>query len=145
MPKQPDKYKYRSALESRIAAQLIERGVEFGYETCKHKYRSRVVKGICGKCGHTDVYQQRTYTSDFKLATTGIELEVKGRLTSADRSKILLIVKQNPSLDLRLVFQYDNKLSKTNSMRYSEWATKHDIPYCIKEIPDSWLKHPTSK
>ncbi len=137
MPKQRDRY--RSGFEERIARQLEVAGVKFEYEKEKYKYRTRVTMGICGKCDHTTVYQQRTYTPDFLLVPSGIRIEVKGRLTAKDRSKLAAVVEQNPSLDLRLIFGQDNKINKNSNTRYSDWANQHNIPFHLKVIPSEWL------
>lgn len=133
------KNKYRSGFEERIAKQLEDNGIEFTYEEEKYKYRTRVTMGICGKCNHTTVYQQRTYTPDFKMVAAGIRLEVKGRLTARDRTKLVAVKEQNPNLDLRLIFGADNKITKTSSTRYSDWANKYNFPYAMKNIPVEWL------
>jgi predicted nuclease of restriction endonuclease-like RecB superfamily len=66
-------------------------------------------------------------------------VETKGYWTSQDRSKIKKIIEQHPDIDLRLVFQYDNKLHKKSNTRYSDWCNKHDIPYAIGCIPEDWF------
>lgn len=129
----------RSGLERTIKDQLDKSGIGYEYEPEKIDYRTRVVSGICGKCGHFIVYQKRRYTPDFVLAN-GIRLEVKGRLTSKDRSKLLAVLEQNPKLDLRLVFGANNKLTKNKPKRYANWASENNILFCIKEVPQSWLK-----
>lgn len=128
----------RSGLERNIHDQLTEAGIGFDYESIKLEYRSRVVRGVC-KCGGTDVYQRRTYTPDFILAN-GVIIEVKGRLTSADRSKMLAVIEQHPDKDIRMVFGANNKLNKNKEKRYSNWCSEHKIKFCIKQIPPSWLK-----
>lgn len=128
----------RSGLEREIHDQLEEAGVGFEYEPEKLEYRKRVVRGIC-KCGSEYVYQRRYYIPDFVLAN-GIRIEVKGRLTSADRSKLLAVQAQHPNLDLRMVFGANNKIHKEKQKRYSDWASENKIKFCIKQIPESWLK-----
>lgn len=136
-------YTYRSGLEEKVAKNLIERNIEYTYEREKIKYRTRVTKGICGKCSHTSVYQQRVYTPDFILVASGIRVEVKGRFTSKDRTKILAVKEQHPSLDLRLLFGANNKLTPSKPARYSDWCNKHNIKYAFKEIPEEWLQKQT--
>ena len=69
------KYGYRSGLEKSVAADLKEREVAYEYETVKLPY---------------EVKETRTYTPDFILPN-GIIVETKGRFTTADRKKHLLI------------------------------------------------------
>lgn len=128
----------RSGLEREIHDQLTDAGVSFEYEPERLEFRKRVVKGTCS-CGSVDVYQRRHYIPDFVLAN-GIRIEVKGRLTSADRSKLILVRDQHPEIDLRLVFGANNKIHKEKQKRYSDWASEHKIKFCIKQIPESWLK-----
>lgn len=120
--------------------QLKESGIKFEYEPEKIEYRKRVVKGICQGCGGTlCVYQRHNYTPDFVLEN-GIRLEVKGRLTSADRSKMIAVKTQYPDLDLRILFGANNKIQKNKEARYSNWAAKNNFKFCLKVIPESWLK-----
>lgn len=76
---------------------------------------------------------------DFAL-TNGVLIECKGRLTAADRKKLLLVKKQHPRLDLRLLFQFDNKLSPRSKTRYSTWAEKNGFEWAVGSIPRGWLR-----
>jgi hypothetical protein len=129
----------RSGLERNHYEQLMASGIGFEYEAEKIEYRKRVVKGICKKCGCTDVYQRKTYLPDWTLAN-GIRIESKGRLTSQDRSKMLAVKEQHPNLDLRIVFGANNKIHKAKAKRYAEWASEHGFKFGILVIPQSWLK-----
>jgi hypothetical protein len=84
------KYGYRSGLEHGISNDLTEAKINFGYETTKISY----------------IIPERTskYTVDFTLPN-GILVETKGRWTTEDRKKHLLIREQHPELDIRIVFQ----------------------------------------
>jgi hypothetical protein len=126
-----DKYRharalgYRSGLEVAVAKQLESLGVPFEYESFKISYQ---------------VDETRSYRPDYQLPN-GIIVETKGRFTSADRKKHLLIQKQHPDLDLRFVFTNSNaKLSKTSKTSYGDWCDKHGFLYSDKWIPESWLK-----
>lgn len=129
----------RNDLERSIYKQLEKNGIEFGYEVEVIDYRQTVSRGICTDCRATRVYQQRRYTPDFSTAS-GIRIETKGRFGPSDRAKILLVIKQNPDLDLRLVFYSNNKLNKNKEERYLDWARKHGIKAALKEIPVIWLQ-----
>ena len=85
------------------------------------------------------VNETRQYTPDFLLESSGVVVECKGRLTVADRKKLVLVKKQYPRMDLRLLFQFDNKLSPRSPTRYSVWATKHGFPWAVGAIPEEWL------
>lgn len=82
----------------------------------------------------------RVYLPDFVLPN-GVILESKGRLTSDDRVKHLLLKEQHPDADIRFVFKVDNKLSPKSPTRYSEWCEKNGFPYCFigDGVPDEWL------
>ncbi len=116
---------YRSGLEVKVATQLQESGVEFGYETTKIKYQ---------------VDEVRSYTPDFTFPN-GLIVETKGRFVSADRKKHLLIKKQYPKLDIRFVFSNSKaKINKGSKTSYGDWCDQHGFIYADKEIPDKWLK-----
>ena len=113
--------RYRSGFESKLANQLQRSGVDFEYETLKIEYR-----------------KVSTYTPDFILPN-GIIVETKGRFTTADRKKHLLIQKQHPKLDIRFVFQNSRaKLYKGAKSTYAQWCDKHGFMYADKSIPEEW-------
>jgi len=122
--RQAIKHGYRSGLEERVSKELEEAGVKYEYETQKIKYR---------------VEEDRTYTPDFILPN-GILVETKGRFTTADRKKHLLIQKQYPKHDIRFVFQNSRaKLYKGAKTTYAQWCDKHGFLYADKSIPEEWL------
>jgi hypothetical protein len=110
-------------LEERIAEHLKNLGVSFEYESTRAPY-----------------IIQHFYTPDFILPN-GIWLEAKGYFRPNDRSKLLAVKKDNPDLDIRLVFQAPyNKLSKASKTTYAGWADKKGFPWCSSyQIPDEWL------
>lgn len=119
---------YRSGLEVTVAQQLEEAGIESDYESVKIKYMqpSKI----------------RTYTPDFPLPN-GIIIETKGRFTTADRQKHLLIQEQYPELDIRFVFSNpNNKINKNSKTTYAMWCEKNGFMYAKKTIPEEWLKEP---
>lgn len=116
--------KVRSGFEKSIAQDLEHKKVDFQYETLKLKYKVPE--------------RTATYTPDF-LLPNGIIVESKGKFTSADRKKMLLVIEQHPEVDIRMVFMRDQRLSKASNTYYSEWCEKHGIKYAVKQIPDEWL------
>jgi len=112
--------KYRSKFEEEIAKKL--KGSRAQYEKLILPY-----------------YKLHTYKPDWVLPN-GIIIEAKGRFTSHDRAKHLLIKKQHPILDIRFVFKYDNKLHKESKTRYSLWCDKYEFKYAFLEVPMSWIK-----
>lgn len=120
------KYGFRSGLEEKVAEYLTSKGVGFSFETLKVPYVRPETK--------------HTYTPDFIL-DNGIIIETKGRWLLDDRKKHLLIRKQHPDLDIRILFQNANaKISKGSKTSYADFCEKHGIPYAHREIPEAWLK-----
>lgn len=120
------KYGFRSGLEERIAEYLTAKGVRFSFETLKVPYTKPETKHI--------------YTPDFIL-DNGIIIETKGRWLLDDRKKHLLIRKQHPQLDIRILFQNAKaKISKGSKTSYADFCEKHGIPYAHREIPEAWIK-----
>lgn len=86
---------------------------------------------------------QRKYTPDFTVEFKDgrvIFIEAKGWLRSEDRSKMLAVKRDNPELDIRILFQNDNKLNKNSKSRYSDWALKNGFPFAFKTIPEDWFE-----
>ena len=115
--------KFRSQLEKRVATLLTTLGVSYKYES--------------EKLGYTI---EHTYTPDFVLPNYTY-LEAKGYWDAPDRRKIAAVKKDNPDLDLRMVFQSPfNKISKGSKTTYAIWCEKHDIPWTsFQDIPLDWL------
>lgn len=123
------KYGFRSGLEERVAEFLTSKDVKFTFETLKVPYVKPETK--------------HTYTPDFIL-DNGIIIETKGRWLLADRKKHLLIRKQHPNLDIRILFQNANsKISKRSKTSYAAFCEKHGIKYAHRDIPEEWLREKT--
>ena len=122
---------YRSGLELDIATFLTEGGYAFEYEPKDNKARYLVPA----------VY--KWYLPDFVLPN-GIIIESKGRFTSADRKKHLLIKASCPELDIRFVFNNPNtKIGKKSKTSYGMWCEKHGFLYHKHHknnpVPKEWL------
>lgn len=116
---------YRSGLECKVAEDLKNKGIKFGYETIKIEWED-----LC----------YRTYTPDFILYNN-IIVETKGYWTTTDRRKLLCIKNQHPELDIRIVFTNSRtKLRKGAKSSYGQWCIKHKINYADRRIPEGWLK-----
>jgi len=83
---------------------------------------------------------QHHYSPDFILPNGRI-LECKGYWDSADRRKIRAVIKDNPDIDLRMVFQDPYKrISKKSKTSYAQWCDRYDIKWCAyHDIPIDWL------
>ena len=115
--------KFKSKLEERLATLLTTLGVSYEYESEKVAYTI-----------------QHNYNPDFVLPNH-VYLEAKGYWAPADRRKILAVKKDNPDMDLRMVFQAPyNKINKNSKTTYAMWCEKHDIPWtAYHDIPIDWL------
>ena len=115
--------KFRSKLEEKVATLLKELGVSYEYESTQIPY---VI--------------QHNYTPDF-LLPNHVYLETKGYWDAADRRKVLAVKRDNPLIDLRMVFQSPyNIISKKSKTTYAQWCDRHDIPWtAYHEIPLEWL------
>jgi hypothetical protein len=119
------KNRYRSGYEKTVCGELDNLNIDFEYETRNLYY---------------EVSEQRKYTPDVILPN-GIILELKGRFSASDRKKMLLVIKQHPDLDIRMVFQrHTNKLFKGSKTTYSQWCEKHNIKWADKQVPIEWIK-----
>lgn len=115
---------FRSGFELKVAGRLDELKADYEYEP-----KSAVLEYT--------VNEKRKYLPDFVVGD--IVIECKGRLTAADRKKLKLVKEQHPGLDIRLVFQYNNKLNPRSKTRYSDWAEKHGFPWALRVVPKEWF------
>ena len=115
--------KYRSNLEKDIANLLEGMGVSFQYESEKLSYTI-----------------EHNYTPDFVLPNY-VYLEAKGYWAAAARRKVVAVKRDNPDIDLRMVFQSPySTISKRSKTTYAKWCEKHDIPWTsYHDIPLEWL------
>ena len=115
--------KFRSQLEKNIANLLEQLGVSYLYESEKLSYTI-----------------EHNYTPDFVLPNYKY-LEAKGYWSAEDRRKILAVKRDNPDIDLRMIFQSPyNTISKRSKTTYAKWCERHNIPWTsYKDIPIEWL------
>lgn len=116
--------KYRSRAEGDFGKSLTQSGIGFKYETVRIKYTT-----------------VRSYIPDFYLVDFDFYVEYKGYFRSSDRRKHTLIKEQNPSYDIRFVFQNaNNTLSKKSKTTYREWADKNGFLWAEGKLPSSWIR-----
>ena len=117
---------YDSRFEWIVSQRLLENGYDFTHQPDHLKY-----------------IKQCKYTPDFLIVTrTGkkIYIETKGYWKSDERSKHKMVCKQNPEIDLRLVFMNaNNKLNKNSKTTYASWCDKYKIKWADKYIPEAWF------
>lgn len=117
---------FRSGLEEVVAQQLVARGIAPSYETVKISY--------------TKPERAARYTPDFPLPN-GVIIETKGRFTTEDRQKHILIQAQHPTLDIRFVFSNSRtKIRKGSPTTYADWCRKYGFQFADKRIPEEWLR-----
>lgn len=121
----------RSGFEDNFEKDLNSRGIMYSYETEKFSYKYIIPA------------REKTeeYTPDFPIVTKSgkkIYIETKGRLTIQNRKKYLR-VKELLGIDLRFVFQRNNKIDKRSNTRYSDWAEKNGFKWAMKTIPEEWI------
>jgi len=131
-------FTFRSKFEHRIAVDLETRGVNYDYEREEWEYFTKVRNGVCKDCNGIHVYQRRWYTPDFFLPN-GIVIEAKGQFTASNRVTLKAIREVHDSVDLRLVFMANNRISKASGTTYVDWCEQFGFKYSIGRIPDEWL------
>ena len=121
---------FKSNFEELVATTLKQKGVKFGYETTKLPFLQPEKK--------------RVYKPDFELPETACFIETKGKLTVADRQKMVWIKEQYPNLRIVILFQRaDNFIRRGSKTRYSDWADSVGIEWADWHkdgIPTNWLK-----
>lgn len=132
-------YVFRSEYERRQARRLELHGVVYEYEKRQLRFSEPIQGGVCPQCGSNEVRKGRLYTPDFYFPETGIFVETKGRFTSADRTKMINVIKDSLE-DVRMVFMADNLVRRGGKMRYSRWAELKGIQYAVGDIPLEWCK-----
>lgn len=123
---------YRSWFEVDIAIDALERGIDFDYE------KEHII--------YIEPSTVRKYKPDYfirrKKDDSLMIVEAKGRWTAADRKKMCYVTEQNPKLDIRILFERDNRLSKSKrSMTYTKWCGLKGIKCAVgRAIPQEWME-----
>ena len=121
---------FRSGLEVVIVESLDSQNCPYLYEAVQIPYDNPSI-----------------YLPDFVLEAQAIVVEGKGEFKTEDRRKILLVKRQYPDLDLRIVFSHSaTRIGKRSKTTYAMWCEKQGIPYADKVVPPEWVEHiPTEK
>jgi hypothetical protein len=134
---------YRSNYELTIAKWLERNDIEFRYENETIRYFAKVTNGVCPHCCSREVYQDKKYIPDFFLGPYYVE--AKGKFTSDNRTKMLEVRESNPKLDIRLLFMYDNWLTRKKKQRYSDWCNRNKFKWAIgPTLPQEWINEISS-
>lgn len=105
---------YRSKFEGKVAESLKKLPNSFDYERDKLAY-----------------VLENNYHPDWTVDDGAWYLEAKGKFTGADRRKMLAVIRDNPGVDIRMVFMRNNKLSKVSKTTYGAWCDKHGIKWSL--------------
>lgn len=120
--KTPTSKKFKSKFEGAVALALDKMGAHYEYEP------------------HTITYTvERAYHPDFVL-DNGIHVETKGWFKSEDQRKMRAVRDQNPSLDIRFVFQKLSGKCQGSNMTNEEWCLKYNFKYAEGTIPKEWIR-----
>lgn len=110
------------------ARRKLKKAFDFGYETETLKYT------IDGE-----------YNPDIIIThkETGnkIYVEVKGYLDEQTKKKMLAVRRCHPDLDIRFLFERNNKIRANSKMRYTDWAERNGFNGSAvgRCIPVEWL------
>ena len=129
---------YKSKFEKQVAQNLINRAVEFKYEPYALNYYRKTRGGSCTVCGSTKIRELHKYTPDF-VFPNGLIVEAKGHFTSKDRTKMVEVKKENPDLNIRMLFMRDNFITKNKAMTYSQWCVKNGFLCAFMKVPEEWI------
>ena len=120
----------RNPLEARLLKEILSFQRSTKYE--KLEYESHSIP----------YYISRPYVPDFIITRSDgsiLYIEVKGYFRRDDEEKLLAVKRTNPEIDLRIVFDKNNKCVG-RKMRYSDWCAKHGFHFAIGSIPKEWLR-----
>lgn len=120
---------YKSKFEKTVGGLLGRKRIPFNYEDTKFKF--------------VQPAKNRTYKPDFHIEATDIYIETKGKLTHDDRTKLVWVREQNPSLKLVILFmKSNNPIRKGSKTTYADWADDNGFDWAdiAQGIPDRWLK-----
>lgn len=113
---------FRSKYEETVYNNVLENGFCVEYEPFALAY---LVKG--------------NYYPDFVLPN-GIIVEAKGYFDSRSRAKMVAVKKNNPDLDIRMLFMNSKtKVRKGSKLTYADWCEKYKYPYADGMIPLEWF------
>lgn len=111
----------RSSFEDRISKILDVKGIDYEYEPKDKRLKYSVPSS------------EHTYTPDFVIGSKFYE--TKGYIrTIQERRKYVYIQKQNPDIELVMVFQNpDLPIRKGSKTTYKEWFSKRGIRSITQE------------
>ena len=137
-------YVFRSNYEKQVAQNLLKNKIKFQYEPKAFSYYYPVHSGSCFDCNSTNVGRKTTFTPDFFLTKSNVWVETKGKWDGKGRTKILSVLESDNELtrkNFRMLFMYDNWLTKKKYRRYTDWCADKSIICAVgRDIPEGWVK-----
>lgn len=128
---------FRSGYEKRVTDDLTKREIEYFYEPDILVYPFPIRGSKCTQCGSPATRTGR-YTPDLKFLN-GSYCELKGKLTSANRTRLVAFRAARPEVVLRILFQADNWTTSKHKQRYTDWAKSVGFECAVGEsIPLAW-------
>lgn len=124
-----DTKKFKGSFEPRVYEDLRSR---MGQKKYKIEYETEKL----------DYIIEKEYTPDFIISFLygrKMYIEAKGYFRQEDRDKLMAVKRNHPDLDIRIVFEKDNKINARSRMRYSDWCNKHGFLFAVGKIPEEWL------
>lgn len=119
---------FRSKYEETVFNHVEENGFRVEYEPYSLAY---LMKG--------------NYYPDFVLPN-GIIVEAKGYFDSRARAKMIAVKKNNPELDIRMLFMNSRtKVRKGSKLTYADWCEKYKFPFADGMIPLEWFSETSGK
>ena len=122
---------------------MEENEIEFDYEPEKINYIYPIKAGLCSDCGSNHVGRRAIYTPDFRLNSSGVWVETKGKWDSKGRTKILAVLATSGAItrdNFRMLFMYNNWITKAHKLTYREWCERNNIIAAVgTTIPEEWL------
>jgi hypothetical protein len=133
---------FRSQYERKMREWLEAYGHPFKYEPKTFELTvEETGDAFCRDCGSDRISRRTTYTPDFYFPETGIYMEAKGKFDARARKVALAFQAQYPEHDYRILLQRDNWMTGKKVRRYSDWLTKHEIPFAVGKYPPlEWVR-----
>ena len=123
------RHNLKGGLEPRVYDTLLA----FKGRDYKISYESEVIK----------YFIEGNYLPDWVLETKDgrtIFIEVKGYFRPNDLKKMDAVKKSNPDLNLKMVFEKNNRLPKAKVKRDSDWCEERNVPWILlKDITKEWI------
>jgi hypothetical protein len=124
-PKKHNKHIYKSGFENNFQLACKEQGWNLPYEQDRIKY---VIPS-----------KTHTYTPDFTV-TKNVYVETKGLWPAVERKKALFIQEQFPEIKILYVLYRNQKLFKTSTTTYLEWAKNNGLKACTFADTKTWMQ-----